>query len=492
METIKESLNQLKWTLLAGVIVAILIALITANLHVLQFMKCKINNDQEGILSILKTQVGNEEVQEDWFFVQGMEYLLNQEEYSENMTSFFEEDFGLFSSKWKKEVLKAYNQKRKSLVMNKDVMDVLSQYIDDEGIRSYLTRLTIEDFEQGLALLYGKNPEVNDALVDELYKFLNVYPNQLEMKKIQLDLYNILYYKGENAEEKIKLILSKIEPTVAKENLFSKLRNKELSEKELLKWVEFFNTTGIIAGNDYTEFNKSYNNICMLRKQYSELDGKEAELRAKKDEVEVKIGDKEKELEDKKNKMNSLKKEVSELEASLESLTDSYYMPLYIERSSGTGSNEYIASNPRSGFLGLGNRPSDLKYIVKLKSTSFVKEGVYNLNLYAQGTKKGNSGEEYAYYEEVSDSDLANIDSIYSQKESKQSELNQVTEEVNKGEGEINAIKEEYHYEENIKELQEIVVRRQEYNTKVDEEVINIRKLLGLNSIKIQISEAAK
>ena len=492
MQTIKEMFNQYKWSLLAGLIVAVLIAVITANLHVLQFVNCKIHNDQEGILSILQEQAKNVEVQDDWFFTQGMEYLLKQDEYSEQMKQLFEEQFDIFTPEWKKEIIKAYSQKRKSLVMSKEVMSVLIQYIEDEGIKSYISRLTLEDFEQGLALMYGNNPEVNDNLIDSLYQILSIYPGKLTMARFQFDLYSALYYKGENPEEKIKLILSKIEPTVAKENLFKQLRNKELSEKELVKWVEFFNNIGIIAGNDYTSFKEIYGNICMVRKQYEELDAKEAELRAKKDEVEVKIGNKDKDLEDKKRKVDGLQKEVNDLQASLDSLTNGYYMSLYIERASGTGNNEYIASNPRSGFLGLGNRPSDLKYIVKLKSTSFVKEGVYNLNLYARGTKAGANGEEYSYYEEVSDSDLAQIDSIYAEKENKQSELDTIRQEVSQGESEINAIKKEYRYDENVKALQEIVTLRQEYSKKVEEEVIKIRKLLGLNNIKIEISTTSK
>ncbi len=53
MRTVKETFNQYKWVLLAGIIVAILIALITANLHVLEFMGYKMKDDTAGIISIL-------------------------------------------------------------------------------------------------------------------------------------------------------------------------------------------------------------------------------------------------------------------------------------------------------------------------------------------------------------------------------------------------------------------------------------------------------
>ena len=55
METFKETFNQYKWPLLAGVIVAVLIALITANLHVLRFLNYKVQGNVEGVFSILQS-----------------------------------------------------------------------------------------------------------------------------------------------------------------------------------------------------------------------------------------------------------------------------------------------------------------------------------------------------------------------------------------------------------------------------------------------------
>ena len=47
---------------------------------------------------------------------------------------------------------------------------------------------------------------------------------------------------------------------------------------------------------------------------------------------------------------------------------------------------------------------------MKIKlSNKAIPKGVYNLNVYAKGTKSGSNGEEYSYYEEVSEDDLAQI-----------------------------------------------------------------------------------
>ena len=485
MEVLKKTFNQYKWTLLAGVIVAILIALITANLHVLQFVSYKMQNDTEGVLSILQSQVNHEEVQDDWFFEQGMQYLLKQDEYSDELKSFFEEQYEIFTVEWKKEIIKAYNEKRLNLPINKDVMDVLIEYIDDVDIRSYVTKLEVNDFEQGLVLTYGNNPEINAEFIEALYKLLNIYPNKLCFNKFQFNLYETLNYTGENAAEKIQFIVSKIEPAVAKENIFKHLRNQEITEEQLCKWVEFFNSTGIIATNEYAKFKEYYGNICLIRNQYNALDDEEVKLKNKIAEVDAKIADQNTKLQEKQAQIAPLEGEISQLESTLDSLTNYSYMPLYIERASGTGSNEYIASVPRNGLFGM--RPSDLKYIVKLKATSFVKQGIYNLNLYSQGTKSGADGGEYSYFVEASASDIAQIEDMKSQRLNKISALDTIKQEASQIENEINAVKSENQYNETKEALDNIAGRRTEYSSKVNEEIIKIRQLFGLSNITIDL-----
>lgn len=485
MKILKETFNQYKWTLLAGIIVAVMIALITANFHVLQFMNYKMHNNVTGVLSVLQSQVKHEKAQDDWFFAQGMKYLLNQEEYSEELENFFEEQFGTFTKEWKKGIIEVYSKKNLKLATSKDVMEVLLEYIDDTNIRSYITKLEVSELEQGLTLVYGNNPKVNDEFVDTLYKLLSIYPEKLTFNKFEFNLYEVLNYKGEAAEEKIRYIFSKVEPAVAKENIFKQLRNEELTEEKLCEWVEFFNGTGMITPNEYAKFNELYGSICLIRNQYNALDTEEVQLKNKIAEVDAKIGDKVKVLEAKKAEMAPVETQISELEASLESLINYSYMPLYIEKVSGTGSNEYIASSPRGGLFGM--RPSGLKYIVKLNATSFVKEGVYNLNLYYKGTKNAADGVEYGYYVEVSDSDIASIDSMKAERAAKIEALNQMKQEVSQIETEVNTIRSENQYDETKESLENLEGRRTEYANKINEEVIKIRQLFGLSNIKIDL-----
>lgn len=488
METLKETLNQYKWTLLAGIIVAVLITLITANLHVVRFLNYKMQNNAEGVLSILQSQVKNEEVQDDWFFEEGMEYLLSQDEYSSELTVFFEEQFVLFNEEWKKQIVKAYCHKGLNLSMSKELMDVLIKYIDEEGIKSYIAQLSVADLEQGLVLTYGNNPTVDDAFVDSMYKVLSNYPEKLSLDKFSFNLYDVLSYAGENAETKIQVLFSKVNSEVAKENVFKQLRSQKLTEEQLCKWVEFFNSTGLISSDDYTSFKTSYDNICLLRKQYNALDDEEVELQNKKAEVEAKIGDKMTTLESKKAEVQSLESEVSKLENTLERLVNYSDMALYIEKASGTGSNEYIASAPRNSLFGV--KPSSLKYIVKLTSTSFDGEGVYDVPVYYQGIKSGTNGNEYAYYVEVSSSDIKSIDTKMAERDQQINTLNALKQETNQIENEVSTIKEELKYDETQEALKAIAVQREEYSTKINEEVVNIRKLFGFTNITIELKKA--
>lgn len=488
METLKETFKHYKWTLLAGIIVAVLITLITANLHVLRFMNYRMQNNVEGVLSILQSQVNNESVQDDWFFEQGMEYLLEQDTYSEELTSFFGEHFIRFNEEWEKDIIKAYNNKNLTLEMSKELMDVLIKYINEDGIKDYVTKLPVADLEQGLVLVYGNNPTVDTTFVDSLCKILNNYPEKLALDKFTFNLYDVFNYAGENAEEKVRLLFSKVNSEVAKENIFKQLRTQELTEEQLCKWVEFFKNTELITAENYTEFNTFYNDICLLRSQYHALDDEEVKLKNEKAAVDAKIGDKTTNLAAKQAEVKTLQDEVSELETSLERLVNYSDMELYIEQASGTGSNEYIASIPRNSLF--GKKPSSLKYIVKLTATSYDGDGVYEVPVYYQGIKKGTNENEYGYYVEVSQSDINSIDAKMAERNSKLSTLDTLKQEVSTLESEISTIKKEGKYDETQEALKNITAQREEYSAKINEKVVEIRKLFGFTNIKIELKTA--
>ena len=485
METVKETFDQYKWVLLAGVIVAILIALITANLHVLQFMGYKLKNDTTGIISILETHVKNEDKQEEWFFAQGVDYLVEQNEYTEEIKSFFESNFSYFTPEKQKQIIKGYNSKKLTLTMNEALMRLLVDNINDDVIRTYIKRMTPNDLEQGLIAIYGASPSVDEALVNNLYALLTVYPEKLAFDKFQFNLYDLLVYSGENAEAYKKAILSKIPSELAKEGIFKELKTKSITEEQMTNWVEFFNETQIISKSEYTAFKDAYSEICLIRSQYKSLDEQQIELQNKKDAVDVQISNSMKQLEEKQSAISQKQNEISNLETQIDELTNYTHMALYIEKAAGTGSNEYIASIPRNSLFGF--RPSNQKYIVKLQESSLSNAGVQYLDIYYKGTKASGNGEEYAYYVEVSNSDLANISALESERNVKLNELSNLKTEASNLESEINSIKKENNYDENQTALMNIATQREELSSKFGEKVISIKELFGLKDLKISL-----
>lgn len=490
MEKVKEIFQQYKWVLLASVIVAILVALITANFHVLQFMKYKLSNNVSGVIQTISVNVSSEKHQEEWYFQEGMEYLIDQEEYTDEIKTFFETNFDYFSPELQKQVIKGYSDRKLYLTMTKGFMELIVANKDDEIIQGYLKHLPLEELESGLTLIYGNAPKVTEEFVIELSSLLAHYPNQLSFNKFKFNLYNVLTLAETNSNINVQTIIAKIEPSAARENIFKDLKLEPINEKELCSWLDLFNNAGVITPQEYAQFNKIYGEICMIRKQYQGLDEEEVELQNKKNMVETKISGSLKTLEEKQKEIHALSTAIDELESKIDNLTNYIYMPLYIEEPSNTGSNEYIASVPRGGLFGL--RPSSQKYILKLVDSDFVKAGVYNVNVYLQGTKATNSGAVYDYYVEASQSDLNDIEALKSDRSSKLSQQDTLQQEVNTLQAEIDQIKKENNYDENQKALESIATRREEYSTKATEKILKIKQMFGLSNITISLKEEAQ
>lgn len=483
METIKETFKNYKWILLAGVIVAILVAVITANLHVLQFLRYKIQNNTEGVITVMQSHIKSQNENQDRFFTEGMNYLIGQEEYTEEVKNFFETNFSSFSLEKQKQIIKAYTSKKLDLPMNEMLMKILVENIADDSVRAYIKQLESTELEQGLIYLYGNNPKVDQEFVNGIYELLSIYPGQLSFEKFQFNLYDLLNYSGEKSEEQKKSIISKLPSDVARETIFKELKTKTITEEQLCEWIKFFNDTKIISNNEYVTFNNTYSEIVLIRSQYKLLDEQQVELQNKKDKVDLEIGDSIKIVQEKQNQITKKQKEVKDLETQIDELTNYTHMALYVEDSAGTGNNEYIASIPRNSLFGF--RPSNQKYIVKLQESSLANEGVQYLDLYFKGTKAAPNGEEYAYYVQVSNSDLAGINGLESQRNNKLTEIQALEAEVSVLQNTIATIKKENNYDENQKALMSIAAQREELSTGLSKKTMQLKELFGLKDLQI-------
>ena len=487
MGPIKETMKQLKWVILAGVIVAILIGLITANFHVLQFMKYKMNNDTVGIVKTLESSV-TEKSQNEWYFKQGIAYLLEQPVYTDEIKAFFEGHFGAFNEETQKEIIKGYNKQKMTLPMSAELMNFLLTASDKETVKVYMQNMKPEELEEGLILVYGTKPEVNKEFVIALNELLANYPEKLPFNKFKFSLYNVLTLGNGELQQDVKKIFNKIDPVQANSYLFGELKNKEILEKDLVSLVKLLKDAGIISLSDSNEYDSLYSELCMARSQYQGMDEEVIGLQNKKDSIEAQIQETIDKLKTKNNEIASMQTQVNEIEGQLESLTNYSFMPLYIESAAGTGSNEYIASIPRGGLFGI-LKPSDQKFIVKLVGTSFSKDGVYNLNVYLKGSKQADNGAQYAYYVEVSSADISKMESIAADRDTKVNALNGLKEEAAKMQASIDTVKKENNYDEVIEALNSVDSRREEYVNKVNEKIAAIKELFGFRKLTISIDD---
>ena len=486
MERIKEEFNRYKWVLLAGVIVAVLIGLITANLHVLKFMTYKMQGNTTGIINILEGSVKNNQAQSGWYFSQGIEYLLNQKELSDESRQFFEKHFEYFTLDKQLEIIEGYNKKKQFIPMNNILIKMLLEHLEELPIQNYIKRMETNELEQGLAIYYGNKVEVNPTFIDQMYKILSIYPRRLPFEKFQFDLYPILALEGQENETKRMTIFNGIESERAQESLLKSLKNQSIEGEQLRKWVELLNKTKILDQATYTQFNNLYSEVYLVRNQYKELEAREVDLKNKKEAIEVQIGQNLKDLESKQEEVALLNNTISGIDSQLGELTDYAYMALYIEKSSGTGSHEYEASIPKKGLFG-NYKPSSQKYIVKLSDTSFLSEGVYYVDIYLKGTKVHSNGNEYPYYVEVSSSELSNIASLQQQRQAKADERKVLEQEVSELEVKVNSIKEQMGYNENQEALKSIAVERDELVKKLNEKIVEIKTMFGLSDLKIEM-----
>lgn len=487
MIPIKETINQFKWVLLAGVIVAILIALITANFHVLQFMKYKMSNDTEGIIKTLESSVSSRS-QKEWYFKQGLAYLLEQDEYTDEMKQFFEAHFEGFSDENRKEIIKGYNAKALSLPMSEGFMDFLVSNRQEEDVKVYIKNMKPDELDTGLALAFGKKPEVDENFVNTLNDMLIIYPEKLPFDKFQFSLYQVLVLAGEKVNEKTMTIFNKIEPQSARNNLFGELKTKEISEKQLGSLVNLLKETGIITLSEIKDYEAFYSELCMARSKYQGMDEEIIALQNKKDSVEAQISESSDKLKIKRTEVSKMQSEVNEVEGKIDKLTTYTYLTLYVEGSSGTGSNEYIASPPRGGLFGV-LRPSDQKYIVKLTDSSFTQPGVYNVNVYLQGSKSTSNGGQYPYYVELSSGDISQMESLAADRDNKVAALNKLKQEAEALEANIAAVKQQNNYDEIVEALNSVDSRRNEYVNKVNEKIAAIKELFGFSKLKISIDD---
>ncbi|WP_069999699.1 hypothetical protein [Cellulosilyticum sp. I15G10I2] len=481
MEKIKEELKRYKWLWIFGVVVALSMGVLAANMHVITFMHAYIKEDTANVIRLISKDIKNEARQDSWYFKKGIDYLL--EDASEESLDFLEESLEELNADRQYDVIKAYNSKKILFKDHKVVIQILMQDLGNSIAQDYLKRVDVSKLDQELFYYFGDKPAITNEFIDTLYQILTVYPKQLPLDQFQFDLYNILTLEGEEGETKKSQIFSKLEPEAAKLLLFKELKTKPVDLDVLNTWVEFLNKSKVLTGEEYAGFTNHYAQIQLMRSQYKRLSEQEVDLKNKKEMIEVEIGDKLKLLESNQKAINALKYEVSDLEQELEKLTDYAHMAFYIDKAYGNG--EYEASVPRKNLFG-NYKSSSQKYILKLSTTEFYQEGVYYVDVYLNGTKVNPKGNEYPHYIEVPKGNLERISTLSRSRGLKVDELESLTNETAKLQTQVESVKKETGYEENELALENLHKEREGLTKKIGSKIVEIKNMLGIGNVSMR------
>lgn len=537
MEKFKEALKRYKWIIVSGLTIAILAGVITANIHIFQLMSYKMQANTPAIIQLMERDLKNTKRQDGWYFSQGIDYLV--QDMSEETKEFFETHFAEFIPDIQDEIIKEYNRRNLFFANQSILTNIILDNIDKEVYSGYFKRIDEVSVDEMLANYFGEDVALTEDFIDKLYKITSIYPKQLLLDEFEFDVYGLLVLEdvetsaieveesatSENIEpettpegqgvegvvestedttttdanvitdsetvnitleEKKNTIFKKLAPEKAKKMIFDKLKTSPIQIETLKELMDFLNRNNIVDTKTYTSFNNFYSEIHLIRKQYSEIDGKEVDLQNKKSAVELQISEPQKNIESKQVELKNAQAAVSEVENKLASLTGYAYMALYIEKAYGNG--EYEASIPTTGLFG-NFRPSSQKYIIKLTTSQFSTPGVYYVNITLQGTKVNNKGNEYPYYVEVSQSQLDQIAALQEERQAKVKAVSNIQGEIATIEAKITAIKEENGYAAIEKELKNLAVERETYAEKLDEKAVEIQKLLNIGRVIANLTE---
>ena len=190
MGKFKEALKRYKWIIVSGLTIAILAGLITANIHIFQFMSYKMQANTPAIVQLMESNLASSKKQDGWYFSEGMKYLL--QDMSEQSKTFFETHFEEFIPSVQEDIIKEYNRRNLFFAKQSTLTDVILDQIDQDTYAGYFKRMDEASVDEMLADYFGEDVALNETFVDKLYKITSIYPKQLLLDKFEFDVYGLL------------------------------------------------------------------------------------------------------------------------------------------------------------------------------------------------------------------------------------------------------------------------------------------------------------
>lgn len=455
-----------------GIVVLVLIM----NMNLIQISYFTMKEMPTQVVNILTKAKPREYTH--FYFKQGIHYLLT--DLSETSQKFLEEHFNEFDQDIKNKILEKYNQKGLVFKDQKLLLDEIVHQVPSEALKVYTKRLDMVTFERALESYFGDQESFTQETINQLYKVLSLKGSKLPLEHFKMNIYGLLSMVDEVAIEDPALkLLDYVEPTAAKEILFTDLKTKEIKLETLDLWIDILNQKRIITTNEYAAFTNYRSMIKRLQEERKQIELKEVDLTNKQQSVDVQteailnhVQQIKKEMENVNQRVNTYNEEINQLKNYRE--VELYILDRY-------ENGEYEAAIPEKSWLFGTYKPGKQKVRLQLTRSNVVDVGVQAFAVYDKGVKDDGS----IYYVEISDEQLARIKELENSIQADSQILSAKQGEIDQLNQEIDQIRKANDYDATLSLMEELQLKKSNMELEIEKNKLAIQNLFGIGNILV-------
>ncbi|MGL4362637.1 MAG: hypothetical protein ACRCSG_05140 [Cellulosilyticaceae bacterium] len=484
LQKIKESIVQFgreyKKTLWSGVGVLCVMMLLAMNLNVFEMMHFTYKKQTDKVIEVLNRDVKRINRQDDWYFRRGMEYIF--EDLSEDSVLFIENNFEYFDMELQKETISVYNAKDQLLKNNVAVLEHILHSEEDVIFKKYMERLSIEEIEKSFKEYFGQQPKLTQNLVEDVYKLIRMQSKKMTLENFKLNVYELMSFPHDGNLNSIALkVLDYIDPTVAKNQLFTELKTKPIEIEEFATWVTILNKKHIITPAEYTQFTTSYGNIRRLQEQYNQAILQEVDLFNAKQIIDIQTEELKAQIEKISKEIETLEQKNKQEQSKINELKNYKTIELYVLDQYENGDIE-AAIPEKSWFFG-NYKPSNQKVRLKITEDAPISQGVVEFDVFEYSSAEAG----VPCYIQVSPAQREEIKAHEAVYQERSKDIKEQKDAVAKIEQEIAQIHQTSEYEQTIQMIEEIERRKGTIEIDIKKEKLNIQNIFQIGQLIIEM-----
>lgn len=489
IKTLKEKYLEIfkkyKVYILTVAISSLVVIVLLLNISAIQVGYYRLTGDAKSLTNVLSHDMKREKNQNKAYFEWGIEYLL--EDLTEENKNFLEANFSEFSSIIQQNIIIGYNKDNLFFSDPSGLITVAANGEGNDYINGYIKRMPIEQLEMALVNYSKPIKEFGINEVQAIYNVIGHHPEKLPLNKYKINIYQVLdLWSKEENKELVEKLLDHIDGKALRNELVKALKTEPVEIEKLNTWIQLLNKKEVFTTKEYANFTSIYNESLQLKEQLAQMKEKEVDVQnlIKATDVEIEkiavhVNEKSDQVAKESEKIKLLQNDLSKVE-NYETL--SFYILDYY------GEGEYEAAVPKKSLFFDTYKPSNEKVVIKLNGTTIAEPGVISLKLYPKGTKQIEGGSKSVpYYEEISEEDRAKIKSIKDQMNEQQNTIKVIQGEIEKYQKEIETVKTNNQYNENVALLDEIKKGKESILIKIKEKQIQVQVLLGISNVVIPV-----